>query len=368
VEEAKRKKRRHRRNEGSTYRVKDGGWMAALSLGTDRKTGKRRVVRRRAPDQPAAERALKRLQREWGQAGEVAFVRLDDYLDDWLAAIEPSIAPATLMSYRSHVDTHISPFLGHLTVGSLRPADAQRLANRIHAGGRSPSTVAHVISTLRMALSQAVRDGELTANVAQSVRLPRQAHDPVEALTLQRARDIRAAVKEHWLEPIVTLLLGTGMRLGEACALDWHDVDLAKARILIRHGKTRSATRTVHLVPFVVAALERQRVSTKRYGPNEPVFLGTRINRRTRTIERLSGQSVTHAFPDLLEAKGLPRMRVHDLRHGTATLLLAEGVPMRVISEILGHANPALTARLYAHVSDESARSAMASLENIETG
>ena len=81
-EGAKRKPRRHQRGQGSTYPVADGGWMAALSLGYDRKTGKRRVIRRRAPDDKAADRALKRLQHEWGLAGEVAFVRLDDYLTD----------------------------------------------------------------------------------------------------------------------------------------------------------------------------------------------------------------------------------------------------------------------------------------------
>jgi integrase len=324
-------------------------------------------VRRRAPDKPAAERALARLQREWGLAGEVAFIRLDDYLEDWLAVVRPSIAPSTHLSYRNHVEKHISPTLGAFTVGSLRPADVQRLVARLDEKGLSASTVAHVVTTLRMALSEAVRDGELAANPATGARLPRRRYDPVEAMTLERARAIRRAVRKHWLEPVVTLLLGTGMRVGEACALDWRDVDLGAATVFVRRGKTRSATRTIHLVPWVVTALERQRATTKRYGPREPVFLGTRINRRTRAIERLSTQSVTHAFPRLLEDMGQERMRVHDLRHGTATLLLAEGTPMRVISEILGHANPALTARLYAHVGDESKRSAMAVLGNVDS-
>jgi integrase len=341
--------------------------MAALSLGYDRKTGKRRTVRRRAPDKDAADRALRRLQREWGQAGEVAFVRLDDYLDEWLVAVKPSVAVSTHESYRIHVDKHISPALGAFTVGSLRPADVQGFVTRLDAKGLSASTVAHVITTLRMALGEAVRDGELTANPAAGARLPKRSHEPVEAMTLERARAIRRAVRKHWLEPIVTLLLGTGMRVGEACALDWHDVDLKAGKLLIRKGKTRSAVRTVHLVPWVVTALERQRATTRRYGPREPVFLGSRINRETRTIERLSTQSVTHAFPELLVAQGQPRMRVHDLRHGTATLLLAEGVPMRVISEILGHSNPAITARLYAHVGDESQRSAMAVLDIVDS-
>src|SRR3990167_10185385 len=156
-EGAKRKPRRHRRGEGSTYQVADGGWMAPLSLGYDRKTGKRRVIRRRAADPDSAERALKRLQHEWGLAGEVAFVRLDDYLTDWLAVIEPSIAASTHVSYSGHVTIHIAPLLGHLSVGSLRPTDVHRLIRRSLDDGASASTVGRIVTTLRMALQAAVR-------------------------------------------------------------------------------------------------------------------------------------------------------------------------------------------------------------------
>jgi integrase len=171
--------------------------------------------------------------------------------------------------------------------------------------------------------------------------------------------------RPHWLEPVVTLLLGTGMRAGEACALDWRDVDLDAGTVLIRSGKTRSATRTVPLPPFVIRALTRHRATTPRYGPREPVFLSPRRSRSTRAVERLRVDTLTHAFPRLLERHGIERLHVHGLRHGTATLLLARGVPMRVIADILGHSNPALTARLYAHVGEDSRRAAIAVLEDV---
>jgi integrase len=93
-----------------------------------------------------------------------------------------------------------------------------------------------------------------------------------------------------------------------------------------------------------VEALRAHRGKTPRYGLDEPVFLGP------RTKERLRGSTVSHAFPRLLERAGLPRMTVHQLRHGHATLLLAQGVPMRVIADQLGHADPGFTARVYSHV------------------
>jgi integrase len=341
--------------------------MAQLSLGTDRKTGKRRTIRRRAPDRDSAERTLARLRREWGLAGDVAFVRLDEYLADWLDAMKPSLAPGTFTSYSGHVDVHIVPLLGHLTVGSLRPSDVHRLIRHLLDAGKAPGTVGLIVGTLRSALGEAVRTGELTVNVAQGVRLPRLDRAPVEAMTPERARLILDAVR-YWvdddgavhgtqLEALYVLLLGTGMRAGEACALDWRDLDLDAGSVFIRRGKTRSATRTVPLAPFVVTALVAHRARAPRVGPSEPVFLGQ------RTSERLRVSVASQTFRKVLAAQGLPRMRLHELRHGCATVLLAKGVSMRVISEILGHADPALTARVYAHVGQESRERAAKMLE-----
>lgn len=333
----------------------DGGWMAALPLGRD-KGGRRRYVRRRAPDDKAAERALARLRREWGLAGEVAFVRLDDYLDGWLDAVRPSVAQGTFTSYSGHVALHISPLLGHLTVGSLRPADVHRLVRRLLDQGKGAATVQRVVTTLRMALGQAVRDGELATNVAQ-VRLPRVDRPPVEAMTAARAQLVLDAAAADRLAALYVLLLGTGMRLGEACALDWRDLDLDAGTAFVRRGKTRAATRTVPLAPFVVRALAAHRAATPRYGAAEPVFLGE------RTRDRLRPGTASHAFPRLLERAGLPRLRVHDLRHATATILLARGLPMRDIATILGHANPSVTANVYAHTVAESRERAARLLE-----
>lgn len=340
--------------------------MAQLSLGK-RRDGKRRIIRRRAADSDAAERALKRLQREWGIAGDLAWERLDDYLAGWLDTVAPSISPATLVSYRGHVENHIAPLLGHLTIGSLRPTDTHRLIRHLLDEGKSPATVGRVVTTLRMALQAAVRDGELVSNPAQ-VRLPRVRREPVEAMTPERAQQILEAVRYHLdedgtehnrLEAVYVLLLGTGMRAGEACALDWRDVDLERATVLVRKGKTRAAVRSIPLAPFVVRSLTAHRARTPRYGPHEPVFLGERKH------ERLRVDHLTHAFPRLIAAAGLPPMRLHDLRHGTATLLVAKGVPMRVVADILGHANPSLTAQTYAHVADESKQRAIDELADI---
>lgn len=333
--------------------------MAQLSLGVDRRTGKRRYIRRRAIDQKDADRKLARLQREWGVAGDVAFIRLGDYLAEWLESIRHNIAPATYVAYSGHVENHINPLLGHLTVGALHQRDVRRLINDRLGKVKSTATVVRIVATLRSALQQAVEDGELATNVAR-VKLPRVVSEPVEAMTPERAFLVLDAVKGDDLEALYVLLLGTGLRAGEACALDWKDVDLDAPHVFVRKGKTKSAGRVVPLPSFVVPVMKAHRIAAKRYGPDEPVFLGLRGAAKR---ERLRVTTVSHAFPKLLVRKGLPRMTVHQLRHAAATLMVAKGVPMRTVAEILGHANPSVTANVYAHVSQESKRAAIEVLD-----
>jgi integrase len=125
--------------------------------------------------------------------------------------------------------------------------------------------------------------------------------------------------------------------------------------------RVRVSKTTVRAVPIsddAVTALREALAAAPRRGADEPVFYSPRHQR-----ERLRGSSVTHALPRILERAGLPPLTPHALRHGAATLMLADGHPMRVIAEQLGHRNPALTARVYAHVIPEAQRAAIGSLE-----
>jgi integrase len=194
------------------------------------------------------------------------------------------------------------------------------------------------------------------------VKPPKVEPHEVRAITPQDARAILEAVEDDSLAALWTLLLGSGMRLGEACALDWGDVDLAAGTVSIRRGKTKAARRTVPLPGFVVLALKAHHLRAGRPPKSAPVFTGDRNGTRLRA------DVATHRFPRLLERAGLRRMRVHDLRHGTATLLLARGVPMRTIADMLGHANPSITANVYAHVSAELRKGAAAELEEAMRG
>jgi len=350
--------RRGRRGEGTVYwSASDRRWIARWPLGVI--DGKRAAKRVKCRTEREANAELERLRRAYGAGSHPATGTLGDYLADWLATPR-DIAPSTLRSYSEHVADHISPLLGGIPVAQLRTSDVERLIrDRLRAKGRygrpiSPSTVRHIITTLRIALNRAVRRGELPVNVAALVDLPRSRRPAVEAMSTVHAERILDAVEGHWLEPIVRLLLGTGLRLGEAVSLNQGDVFLAESFVRIRRSKT-----TIRAVPVSVDAVEALRLALSRAprrGDDEPLFFGERNG------QRLTGDAVSHALPRLLVSRGLPRLTPHGLRHGAATLMVAGGVHMRIVAEQLGHRNPALTARVYAHVVPEVQRGAVAAL------
>jgi integrase len=295
--------------------------------------------------------------RAYGAAADPATMTLDAYLADWLTGIRPTIAPPTFVSYSGHVRLHISPLLGGMIVARIRAADVRRLIADRLSTGLSPATVRRILTTLQMALGQGVREGALVSNVAARMPLPRAERQSIRAMTDNDAERILDAVKDDSLEALYVLLLGVGLRAGEAVGLDWRDVDFERETVFIRQGKTRASTRTVPLPDFVLGALRAHRARAVRIGPAEPVFVGE------RRAERLRVDVAGHRLQALLERAGLPRMRVHDFRHGTATLLLARGVPMRDIADLLGHATPSVTANVYAHVTEEMRRKAVRTLD-----
>lgn len=292
------------------------------------------------------------MRRIYDAGGTPATVTVDAFLRDWLRAHGPNISAATRVSYSGHIEKHISPLLGGILIGKLQPSDVRRLIADRLAAGLSPATVGRIVTTLRIALGQAHRERSLPDNPAAGVRLPRVEHEPIRALTVEQVVRIREAIRGDQFEALYVLLMGSGLRVGEACALDWRDVDLDAGTVFIRRGKTARSVRTVPVGASVIAALRQHRAHAKRVGPGEPVFLGPRAGERLRTW------TISHAFPRLLERHGLPPMRVHDLRHGYATRAVARGVHMRVIADNLGHSNPAITARVYAHVVPEDQRAA----------
>jgi integrase len=361
--------------EGTVRKLNDGTWWGQTSLGYEvsyderGKPLQRRRIRRSVRGHTRADvvRKLADLRSQGkGQRG-AAGRTVDAFLADWLERSKLRVRPSTWERYADIVRTHLSPTLGHLRLEQLTADHVQKLCLGIHKRGRAPRTVVKVRAVLRTALNDAKRARLVPYNAADFVDLPRVESSAVPAMTPLDAAAVLAAVNNHRIAALVEVALATGLRQGELLGLGWQDIDLDNRRVTVRRAlqrvngrrilvepKTRKSRRTVPLTAAAVDVLrahrqhqveERLRAGTRWHGVNDLVFT-------TPTGDPVDAKELTHTFQRLLEAAGLTRMRWHDLRHGTASLLIAQGVDLRVVMEILGHSTITLTANTYAHVSE----------------
>jgi integrase len=350
----------------SIYKRSDGRWTAVVDLGWEggkrrRKSlygATRREVANKLADALRAHRDGHTLPNE-----RMTFA---GFLDSWLIAVRPTIQPATWQRYEQYARLHSIPMLGKRRLSTIGPVDLQLLyADRLSAGS-SPTTVRHLHRFLHRVFDQAVRWGVATRNPVTLVDPPRVARHQFQTLEPRQARALLAALNWDRLQALYVLALSTGMRQGEILALRWADIDLLARRLAvqgslhrdpgggwsIRSPKTERSRRQVVLPALAVRAFERHRLrqNTERlqlgslWEDNDLVF-------PNHVGRPLSSQNLTqrHFYP-LLQRLGLPRVRFHDLRHTAATLLLAEGVHPKIVSEMLGHTQVGITLDLYSHV------------------
>lgn len=277
--------------------------------------------------------------------------------------------------------TYIEPEIGRTPLTRLSPQQVQGLLNRLLREGRlSPTTVRYVHAVLRAALNQAVRWRFTHYNPAALVPAPRPARHQVPVISADAAGRVLAAVHGHRLEALVSVALAVGLRQGEALGLKWEDVDFEAGQLRVRHSlrrvskqglqltetKTPRSRRMVALPASIVAALRshKARQSEERLLAGES-WRETGFVFTSEIGTPVDGSSVTRRFQRLLAQAGLPRLRFHDLRHGCASLLLAQGVHPRVVMETLGHSQIALTMNTYSHVIPALQREAADRMEDV---
>jgi integrase len=287
------------------------------------------------------------------------------FIDRWLLeSAGPSTRPKTRQGYAVIVSRHLVPSLGRIPLAKLAPDHVQAMLNSKLAAGSSPQTVRNIHAVLRRALHQAHRWGLVQRNVATLVDLPKAVRYEAPAITPEQARAILSAVNGDRLEALVTLTIATGLRQGEALALRWSDIDLDAGSLTVRRALTRvggevrfdepktARSRRTVAVPMSVVGVLRQH---RKIQAEEQLWAGSRWQEHglvftTSIGTPMVGGDVTKRFQALLAAAALPRLRFHDLRHGCASLLLAQGVHPRVVMEQLGHSTITLTMNVYSHV------------------
>lgn len=353
------RKRGH--GEGTIGRRENGTWYARISLGD----GTRKSIYGKTRGEVQAKLRAAQRAREDGLNLSAKRQTVATYLDDWLEnTARPSLRSSTHASYESYIRVHIKPAIGRHQLSALTPQHVQAFLNSRAAAGLSPSTVAKIRAVLRKALGQALKWGPVTRNAAALTDPPRVVTTPVQPLSLEQARRLMDAARDDRLGPLFTVAIATGLRPGELYGLRWTDVDLERGVLRVSHAmqrvggkmalvepKTVRSRRTINLPAIALDAirLERVRQNERRlfHGPDWQDW-GLIFSSTIGTPHNAS--NVIHHFHKLLERAGLPRQRVYDLRHCMASLLLAAGEHPRVMMEVMGHSQIALTMNTYSHV------------------
>ena len=358
--------KRRGNNEGSIYKRKDGRWAATLSLGYA--GGKRRRKTLYGRTQREVQEKLRAAQRAQQDGLPVDHKRqtVRQFLSAWLAEnVKPTRRTSTYASYESLVRVHILPSIGDISLTKLGPQHLQAMLNAKLAAGLSRRTVRYLYSIMHMALAQAERWGAVPRNVARLVDPPSQQSREVQPLEAEEARQFLEAVRGDRLAALWTVALAVGLRRGEALALRWEDIDFKRRTLSVRQSlqridgrlqsvspKTPRSVRTIALPDALVEALQahRTRQLEERLGAG-PQWQDSGLVFTTAIGTPLDGRNVTRRLQRLLEEAGLPRQTFHALRHGCASLLLAQGVSPRVVMQTLGHTQSATTMEVYQHVS-----------------
>jgi integrase len=278
------------------------------------------------------------------------------FLDEWLATSVPArCRPSTARSYRETVERYVRPAVGQVALAKLEPEHVQRMLAALTArGDLSPTTVRYAYAILRIALGRALKSGRVIRNVCTLIDPPAKAHRELRPLSAQQVRDFLAGIAGDRLEALYLAALGTGLRQGELLALRWQDVDLERGDLAVSHTlqrgtrslaepKTDRARRTLRLPRQVTAALLAHR-SRQSIVPLVGLIFTTQHG------TALDSRNVTRYLQRHLARLGLPHQRFHDLRHAFATLMIESGEDLGVVSRILGHADFATTADVYAHL------------------
>jgi integrase len=303
-----------------------------------------------------------------GTLPDAGGLTVGQFLDRWLAALQARVSARRHERMESLVRVHLKPRVGGVRLAKLTALHVEGLAADLRSDKVKPWAARHALDALSAALNHAVKLKLIAVNPAAGLDKPTPKKAEAVFMTTDQARLVRQVSAGMPCGPLLAAALGTGARQGELLALRWEDIDLRAGTATIRRAlsqtragfvekepKTSASRRTVGLPPFAVEALTALKAERMRDGLlSAPVFC-------TRTGNHLNKNNVLRAFRNAVKkanaelakvegAKTIPvKVRFHDLRHSVASILLSGGHSLRAVSQRLGHANPALTLRVYAH-------------------
>lgn len=353
-----------------------GTWRAKVFLGQDPNGRQRYLTRTIHGTKREADAQLRKLILEAGLSHETSRATFGDLAAKWLELASETLSPSTLREYRRLLEKIIAPEFGSIKVRAIRPSDLDSFYARLRRSGvsgrpLSAQSVHHVHALIRRLLNQALKWGWIPTNSALNASPPRVDRAELDVPDVETVSRIINFADERNPDIACFLRLAavTGARRGELCAIRWRDFDKngvlfiehsivdGRSDELIEKGTKTHASRKV-----VIDALTLRMVNSQRErGEDRSRKSGEKFSRNNFVFaSSLDGSvpwrphRVTLAFKRLCNELGISGVRLHDLRHFTATQMLASGVPVKTVAGRLGHANAATTLNVYAHALESS--------------
>ncbi|MCL1995328.1 MAG: site-specific integrase [Defluviitaleaceae bacterium] len=377
-----RKRKGRGQGEGSVYQRKDGLWSARVTVGYDQYTGKQI---RKAVYADTKREVIDKLMEMQTEINKGTFVdptnvTVGEWLPVWLEDYRKNKIKHTTYNKERILIKRIIPTLGQIKLKDLKPLTVQRFINSL-AEDLETSTLKVILIMFNQAINQAVDNGIIPKNpIKGKIKLAKKSYKERRVLTVDEQKIFIETAKElHEMGyagmDVFIFLLGTGLRIGECLALTWDDIDFENAILnvnktfshitgvdsgkyehYLRETKTRASNRKIPLLPQMLDVLE-QRKQNNSYLSNiifQNVKGGYQIQahvwKRMKIIERITG---------------IEDITPHALRHTFATRGLENGIPLKVMSELLGHSSIQMTADLYTHVLPETKEREMEKLSNL---
>jgi integrase len=356
------------RREGSIIQRSKGSWQIRYYAPPDANGKQKRLTETVRGTKSAAEKLLRKRLSAIENGGYVPKDKetVSQFIARWLDTYAATnVTLRTLQGYRAYVERYVFPTIGTVPLQSLTARHIQGVYLDMLARGLSNTTVVQLHRILKQSLSHAVRWGILTRNVADATSPPRIQRKHIEMWDVDTICRFLDSVQGGHFGDFYYLAVLTGLRPSELCGLQWDNVDLGGARLSVvktlqrikGHGlvegqpKTERSRRSIALDPEAVSllrAIRNQQVTQQlEAGPiwQNTGYVFTELDERPVIPDQ-----VTQDFARVIRKMGLPHLTLHGLRHAHATLMLTEGVRLKVVSERLGHSSIAVTADTYSHV------------------
>jgi len=400
---------RRSKGDGLIRKRKDGRWEGRIPIGVDDESGRKRYKYVYGMTMKEVRDKIKAIEENPTEivTPNGRYVKVEDapqekknvlfgeWLDTWLTQYKVnSLTPSSYESYRVFIKQHIKPALGHIPIDEITADQIQGLLNeKQKVGARkdgregplSSSSVMKIKIVINASLKQAVKNRLIPFNPTEAVTPPKMKRQEIRVLTPAEQDRLIDAVKGHRLEALFNLALATGMRKGELLALTWDCVDFENRSISISKSanrvrdqetmktvievggpKSKTSFRNIVMLPAVVPILEKHQMLQER----EKKAAGSAYNKEGLVFCSTIGgyiepRRINTTLEKVLNQAGIGHINFHALRHTFATRALENGIPAKVVQEMLGHADVALTLNRYTHLLKDTLHSEMQKMNGV---